>query len=132
MIAFGNQKGDRDVYIEQRSNEDISPIQNFSFHTHFMWHLFSLCQQRFVFLLSQVGSFFLMIIIILFLNTYCVETLISSYSFNDIDLSLGKDLHIGLKLCILTGNSEILIKRDLKIDLNEFLCTTLLMLDILF
>ena len=38
---------------------------------------------------------------------------ISSYSFNDTDLSLGIHLHIGLKLCILTGNSEILIKGDL-------------------
>ena len=34
-------------------------------------------------------------------------------SFNDTDLSLGTHLHIGLKLCILTGNSEILIKSDL-------------------
>ena len=38
---------------------------------------------------------------------------ISSYSFNDTDLSLGTHLHIGLKLCILTGNLEILIKSDL-------------------
>ena len=30
-----------------------------------------------------------------------------------IQICLGTHLHIGLKLCILTGNSEILIKSDL-------------------
>ena len=32
-----------------------------------------------------------------------------SNSFNNTDLSLSTHLHIGLKLCILSGNSEFLI-----------------------
>ena len=43
-----------------------------------------------------------------------------SYSFNDTDLSLDTHIHIGLKSCVLPGNSEILIKSAL-LTSNEVL-----------
>ena len=59
--------------------------------------------------LPRVLSFFC-IIFVLILDTICVN--INSYSFIDTDVPLVALLHIGVKLCILNGNIEILIRSN--------------------
>ena len=88
----------------------------YSFHRISLFVIFlvkSLCLSQRRLVLQRILIFFLIIFILLLLILDKIGVNISSYSFNDTDLSLGTHLHIGLKLCILTGNSEILIKSDL-------------------
>ena len=76
--------------------------------------LLSLCAHRDFTVYKKIyflDFLLLLLFFFFFMTKYCVN--ISSNSFNDTDQPLGTHLHIGLKLCISTGNSEILIKSDI-------------------